>query len=134
MHTSRTGCPKDTASIRRHWKRSGVGARLVVTVDCGISAFREAEAAARARAGPDHNRPPRNRTRPRSGPHGSEPLRTFVLPREFILPDAYAILHPGLLLPGLPDRIREQVSGLTGVGIAFKLAQALLGVEPVMSG
>ncbi len=94
-------------------KASGSG--LVITVDCGISALREAEAARSLGLDlivTDHHEI--------SGLNGSSSLS---------LPDAYAVLHPALLLRGVPAETRAQVSGLTGVGVAFKLAQALLDAE-----
>lgn len=100
------------------------GARLVISVDCGITAVREAE---RARSIgleliiTDHHE--FNRL---SGLNGSSSLNG---PNDAILPDAYAVLHPGLLAPGVSPALSGSVRGLTGVGIAFKLAQALLGVS-----
>jgi single-stranded-DNA-specific exonuclease len=103
------------------------GANLVVSVDCGITSVREAE---RARSiGLDliitdhhefersnHSDGPDNL----NGPDNSEGL---------ILPDAYAVLHPALLSSAISPALRLSVRGLTGVGIAFKLAQALLGAS-----
>ncbi len=97
------------------------GAILVISVDCGITAYKEAEAARSAGLEliiTDHHEiSSSNGLNGSSGSDGSNRL----------LPNAYAILHPTLLLPGVRADEREQVSGLTGVGIAFKLAQALLG-------
>lgn len=102
------------------------GACLVISVDCGITAVREAE---RARSIgldliiTDHHEFDRsngsNRVNRSNGADRSDDL---------LLPDAYAVLHPGLLAPGVSPALRGSVRGLTGVGIAFKLAQALLGV------
>jgi single-stranded-DNA-specific exonuclease len=75
------------------------GARLVVSVDCGVKAV---EFTARAKAKgidviiTDHHRPGET------------------------LPDAVAVLNPVLPDSGYPD------PGLAGVGVAFKLIQALL--------
>ena len=103
------------------------GAHLVISVDCGITAVREAE---RARSIgldliiTDHHEFERlNRS------NGSDSLNRSNNSDDFILPDAYAVLHPGLLSPGVSPALRAYVRGLTGVGIAFKLAQALLGVS-----
>jgi single-stranded-DNA-specific exonuclease len=75
------------------------GARLVVSVDCGIKA--EAFAAQARQAGidfiiTDHHRP------------------------DATLPDALAILDPVVDGSGYPER------GMAGVGVAYKLVQALL--------
>ncbi len=97
------------------------GARLVITVDCGISA-RDQAAEARA-LGLDliitdhHEIATSNRT------DGTDSTNSFILP------DAHAILHPWLLIPGAPAAAADGVNGLTGVGVALKLAQALLGTD-----
>jgi len=96
------------------------GAGLVVSVDCGITAVREAETARSLGLDliiTDHHEfihPKTEATTPVPG---------------IVLPDAYAILHPGLLSIEASDQVREQVGVLTGVGVAFKLAQTLLGVS-----
>jgi len=101
------------------------GAGLVITVDCGISAMRESEAARSLGLDliiTDHHEiaqpdvPAPGTATPASLP-------------ETALPDAFAILHPWLLSPDTAPDIREQVKGLTGVGVAFKLAQALLKTD-----
>ncbi len=97
------------------------GATLIISVDCGITAVEETR---RARSIgldliiTDHHEFDRL-TRSNVSDSSSD----------FILPNAYAVIHPGLLSSGVSPAIRESVSGLTGVGIAFKLAQALLGVS-----
>ncbi len=99
-------------------KASGAG--LVVTVDCGIGAVREAQQARSLGLDliiTDH--------------HEINGLNRSNSLNGLILPDACAILHPLLLLPDTPEFIREQVSGLTGVGVAFKLVQALFGLDVV---
>ena len=99
-------------------KTSGVG--LVISVDCGITAVREAE---RARSIgldliiTDHH----EFLYSDPGPGAPVP--------EMVLPDAHAVLHPALLSSGASPALRESVKGLTGVGVAFKLAQALLGAD-----
>jgi single-stranded-DNA-specific exonuclease len=95
------------------------GTSLVITVDCGVTAFREAD---KARAigldliVTDHHE--LSRTVGNGAPGGG-----------YALPDAYAVLHPALFCDGVSDSERLSVSGLTGVGIAFKFAQALLNVR-----
>jgi len=92
---------KDGYGIKDHHVAIPVerGAKLVISVDCGIKAVGFA-AAAKARGVDvivtDHHRP------------GDE------------LPEAAAILDPVLEDSGYPDR------GLAGVGVVFKLIQALL--------
>lgn len=98
------------------------GAQLVITVDCGITALQEARHA--RSIGLDliisdhHAFSSLNRSSGSNSSNGSNDL---------ILPDAYAVLHPGLLASGVSHALRGSVSGLTGAGIAFKLVQALLG-------
>jgi single-stranded-DNA-specific exonuclease len=102
-------------------KASGAG--LVVTVDCGIGAVQEAQQARSLGLDliiTDHHEIDQL--------NSSNSLNRL---NGLILPDACAILHPLLLLPDTPAAIREQVSGLTGVGVAFKLAQALFGLDVV---
>ncbi len=95
-------------------KASGAG--LVITVDCGASAVHEAELARSLGLDliiTDHHEI--GRVDASSGLNG------------FVLPDACAVLHPSLLVPDVAAEMRGQVGGLTGVGMAFKLAQAFLG-------
>jgi len=95
-------------------KASGAG--LIITVDCGVSAVSEAELARALGLDliiTDH--------------HEITGLNSSKGSNSPSLPDAYAILHPALLEPDVPAETRERVSGLTGVGMAFKLVQALLG-------
>ncbi len=96
-------------------KINAAGAKLVITVDCGITNRGEAEAARSFGLDlivTDHHE--LNGSNDSNGP---------------ILPGAYAVLHPSLLRADVPLTTRERVSGLTGVGMAFKLAQALLDVS-----
>lgn len=92
------------------------GARLVITVDCGISAVKEAEAARSLGLDliiTDH--------------HESAAVQgSGAVPARERLPDALAVIHPRVLQPDTSNEIRENVGCLTGVGVAFKLAQALL--------
>ncbi len=97
------------------------GTTLVISVDCGITAVREAESARSLGLDliiTDHHE--FDRLSSSNAANSSS---------EFILPNAYAVLHPGLLSAGVSPALRESVSGLTGVGVAFKLAQALLGLS-----
>lgn len=76
------------------------GVRLVITVDCGIAAVEEGAFAARLGMEmviTDHHQPPA------------------------VLPEVAAVVNPKLPGSAYPS------PGLAGVGVAFKLAQALLG-------
>jgi single-stranded-DNA-specific exonuclease len=91
------------------------GASLVITVDCGITAHREAEAARSLGLDliiTDHHE--------FGDVKGSSTTN---------IPEVYALLHPLCVLPDVPSDMRRHVGGLTGVGIAFKLVQALLDVR-----
>jgi single-stranded-DNA-specific exonuclease len=107
----------NAAALRRLREQ---GARVVITVDCGITAVREASAA--RDLGVDliitdhHESAAITGASPAAGPA--------------VLPHAVAVLHPCLASSGLPDAVREAVSCLTGVGVAFKLVQGLLDAEP----
>ncbi|HEY6011695.1 MAG TPA: DHH family phosphoesterase, partial [Nitrospirota bacterium] len=92
------------------------GAGLVISVDCGITAVREAEHARSIGLDliiTDHHE------FAHSSPGSPD--------QDAVLPPAYALLHPALTAAGVPEAVRASVAGLTGVGVAFKLAQALLG-------
>lgn len=76
------------------------GAKLIITCDCGISNFEEIKLAQKNNVDviiTDHH----------------------TVPQE--LPPAFAIIHPKVPNETYPDK------GLSGGGVAFKLAQALLG-------
>ncbi|MDH4163936.1 MAG: single-stranded-DNA-specific exonuclease RecJ [Nitrospirota bacterium] len=98
---------------------AGAGVRLVITVDCGISALREADHARSLGIDliiTDHHESDAMRS-------GSDHGQASVFPR------AFAILHPSLLSENASEDVRQRVSGLTGVGMAFKLVQGLLKAE-----
>lgn len=103
------------------------GTSLVITVDCGITAVQEAEAARELGLGliiTDHHEIAA--ARPAEADGG-----------DVKLPPALAVLHPALISRDLPDAVREGISGLTGVGVAYKLAQALLDAgqdDPRLTG
>ncbi|MEK6744106.1 MAG: single-stranded-DNA-specific exonuclease RecJ [Nitrospirota bacterium] len=103
----------NTGALR---KLQGSGARLVITVDCGISAVNEAEAARSLGIDliiTDH--------------HESAAVQgNGSVPAGERLPNALAVIHPRILQPDTTDDIKVSVGWLTGVGVAFKLAQALL--------
>jgi single-stranded-DNA-specific exonuclease len=92
------------------------GARLVITVDCGISAVKEADFA--KSLGIDLIITDHHESAAVQG-NGSVPAKER-------LPEAFAVIHPRVLRPDTSDGMRESVGCLTGVGVAFKLAQALL--------
>jgi single-stranded-DNA-specific exonuclease len=90
------------------------GAGLVISVDCGITALREAGTARALGLDliiTDHHEFER--------PAGVNGLNSPNLP------DACAVLHPLLVTEDAPAGTRQHVAGLTGVGIAYKLVQAL---------
>ncbi|MFA5074318.1 MAG: single-stranded-DNA-specific exonuclease RecJ [Nitrospirota bacterium] len=104
------------------------GSLLVISVDCGITARLEAAFARTLGIDliiTDHHEFCSN-------PESAFPLAEHTISTEHfesVLPDAYAILHPLLLHQDCSECTREQVRGLTGVGVAFKLAHALLNVS-----
>ena len=82
------------------------GAKLIITVDCGITAF-DAVAASKEKGMDviitDHH----------------EPARKSAVNDEFLLPDAVAVVNPKL------NTQNPALSVLSGAGIAFKVVQAL---------
>ena len=98
-------------------KIKAAGAGLVITVDCGISSVSEAEAARSLGLDliiTDH--------------HESAAVEAGgSAPAPAVLPAAFAVIHPALVRPDTPEAVRESIGGLTGVGVAYKLAQAVLG-------
>ncbi|MGO9953636.1 MAG: single-stranded-DNA-specific exonuclease RecJ [Dissulfurispiraceae bacterium] len=86
------------------------GASLIITVDCGITSF-EAVSVANSLGIDviitDHHEPVRENT-------------SADLARNFVLPNAFAVINPKLALQSSP------LTDLSGAGVAFKLAQALL--------
>lgn len=104
-------------------KIKALGAGLVISVDCGITAFREAKTARSLDLDliiTDHHelhKPNREAPGPEEGLSDSE----------VALPKVHAILHPALVAQGCSAADRLSVSGLTGVGIVFKFVQALQG-------
>lgn len=99
-------------------KMHAAGVRLMITVDCGITALREA---ARARElGIDLIITDHHEITSAINADGTEEER---------LPDAAALLHPALLSSSATPDDRERIGVLTGVGVAFKLVQALRGAS-----
>ncbi|HYA87981.1 MAG TPA: single-stranded-DNA-specific exonuclease RecJ [Nitrospirota bacterium] len=97
------------------------GASLVITVDCGITAYREAVTARTLGLDliiTDHHELDYS--------DGLNDSSSSTVVNDLMLPDALAILHPVLVTSESSAEERLSVSGLTGVGIAFKFAQALL--------
>ncbi len=92
------------------------GVRVVITVDCGITAVAEARIARDLGIDliiTDHHES--------TAIHDDGARRT-----QAELPEALAVLHPGLLADGIASEERDRIIGLTGAGVAFKLAQGLL--------
>ena len=87
------------------------GASLIITVDCGITSF-EAVSAANSLGidviVTDHHEPVRD-------------TASADTARRFVLPDAFTVVNPKLAHGPSPS------ADLSGAGVAFKLAQALLG-------
>lgn len=107
------------------------GADLVISVDCGITAVREAAYSRSLDLDliiTDHHEFTKNSQSEALNSKGNSlpPSGFRNSDLDIVLPDAYAILHPLLLLPDVTDELRQRVAGLTGVGIAYKLVQALL--------
>lgn len=95
-----------------------IGAKLIITVDCGITSFAAAECARREGIDviiTDHHEPER---RPREGGLQSVlPSQPPDVKDEFLLPDAVAVINPKLAKD-------PKLSALSGAGIAFKMVQA----------
>lgn len=108
----------------RKIKASGAG--LVVTVDCGIGAVAEADLAREIGLDliiTDHHEFSRL--------NGSNSLNvtTEAADTGYVLPRAYALLHPALVSPESSVLVRDGVAALTGAGVAFRLAQVLLSAD-----
>jgi len=96
-----------------------LGAKLIITVDCGITSLEAISCANKAGIDviiTDHHEP-RIKQSQESGVRGQE--LKIAEAHELLLPDALAVINPklGTHNPGL--------SNLSGAGIAFKFAQAL---------
>jgi len=114
-------------------KAKELGAKLIITVDCGITSF-EAVAISR-KAGidviiTDHHEPLRTTEQKRAKSLECKPAESreqdFYNPAfsqlshgSLLLPDAVAIVNPKVSQPHSP------ISNLSGAGIAFKFSQAL---------
>jgi len=89
-----------------------LGARLIITVDCGITSFDAAGLAGNEGIDviiTDHHEPHRK-------PDVVSGAQTVQ--DEFVVPDAVAVVNPKLRVPD------SRLSILSGAGVAFKLAQA----------
>jgi single-stranded-DNA-specific exonuclease len=98
-------------------KAKEIGAKLIVTVDCGITSFDAVSAANSIGIDviiTDHHEP----VRVQSSEFG---VRSEKYP-EFFLPEAIAVINPKLLNSSL---ITHHSSLLSGAGVAFKLIMAL---------
>lgn len=94
------------------------GARLIITVDCGITSFEAVEIARRENIDvivTDHHEPLLAHSS-KLMVHGPEP---GTANHELSLPDAFAVINPKVSNQGSP------VENLSGAGIALKLVQAL---------
>lgn len=92
-------------------KARAVGARLIITVDCGITSF-EAVSTANSHGMDvivtDHHEPQRQAVKP-----GEAPV--------YATPDAVAVINPKLIPGGSPLAV------LSGAGVALKVMQGLYG-------
>jgi single-stranded-DNA-specific exonuclease len=90
-----------------------IGARLIITVDCGITSF-DAVSSAKARGIDviitDHHEPLVHEERDGSRDQSRD---------DFVLPEAIAVVNPKLMT------VESKLSALAGAGVAFKFAQAL---------
>ena len=95
-------------------KAKEVEAKLIITVDCGITSFEAVSAATSLGIDviiTDHHEPVRA---------SSVERQALSVKEEIILPEALAIINPKLMT------LDAQHSTLSGAGVAFKLIQALL--------
>ncbi|OGW33338.1 MAG: single-stranded-DNA-specific exonuclease RecJ [Nitrospirae bacterium GWC2_42_7] len=93
------------------------GAKLIITVDCGITSFEAADYAKEQGIDviiTDHHEPLR---RAKSKEQRAE--SEINQDEKFVLPKALAIVNPKI------SNLKSQFSDLSGAGIAFKFAQAL---------
>lgn len=109
-------------------KAKELGAKLIITVDCGITSF---EAVSYARSQnidvviTDHHEPVRQNTKHRVQNTDKNNLSSgfCALGSEFLVPEALAVINPKLRTPN--SELRAQNYNLSGAGVAFKIAQAL---------
>lgn len=99
-------------------KAKEIGAKLIITVDCGITSF-DAVSAANSMGIDviitDHHEPARQ---------SSLNHQTSSVSNKFLLPDALAIINPKLLNSSLTT---HKLSLLSGAGVAFMIMHALFG-------
>lgn len=105
-----------------------LGAKLIITVDCGITSF---EAVSKANQEgmdviiSDHHEPAKKTEvgsrKPEVKDQGSKDLAP-----SFELPEAVAIINPKI------SNLSSQISDLSGAGIAFKIAQAMAMEEDLL--
>lgn len=97
----------DKAGIEKAIK---IGAKLIITVDCGISSFDAVSSASSHGIDvivTDHHEPLRQKKDKEKG--------------DFLLPDALAIINPKISMHNI------ELQNLSGAGIAFKLIHAIFG-------
>jgi single-stranded-DNA-specific exonuclease len=140
-----------------------IGAALIITVDCGITSFEAAALCRKEGIDviiTDHHEPIRSQKsarpasrseagevrsqneNPPSPPFAKGGLASLKIPSpsrgegkgggesldtDFLLPDALAVINPKI------SNLKSQVSDLSGAGVAFKLAQALVMMQDTRS-
>ncbi|RPI37160.1 MAG: single-stranded-DNA-specific exonuclease RecJ [Nitrospiraceae bacterium] len=101
-----------------------LGARLIITVDCGITSLDAVSHANKSGIDviiTDHHEPLRN---PKPGMQKNGGTKAAEA-QEFLLPEAVAVINPKLKSP------ESELSILSGAGVALKFAQALAMEEGV---
>lgn len=110
------------------------GIQLVISVDCGITANAEADLAREIGLDliiTDHHEllAPHSEVSITDGKKPAPETHVYF-DSNALLPRAYAVLHPVLVSPGALSSVYNGMRELTGAGVAFKLAQALLSAGP----
>jgi single-stranded-DNA-specific exonuclease len=107
-----------------------LGVKLIITVDCGITAFEAVNYSKREGIDviiTDHHEPLKSieQQTAKSVEHNPIEIRDQKLSAQgsLLLPDAIAIVNPKLLTPD------SRLSTLSGAGVAYKFAQALFTIQ-----
>jgi single-stranded-DNA-specific exonuclease len=106
-----------------------LGATLIITVDCGITAFETAAYAKQNRIDviiTDHHEPIRSAEERKLGSSeviSALPLFCSSALPSYLLPDAVAVINPKISPPN--SELQTPSYNLSGAGVAFKIVQAL---------